>query len=136
MIDTVTGSVGTGVNPSHARSVWIDISDGVWACNPVLTEAQIPDPAENRRLADMAPGAGSALEVEQALADTDSVNDAELVDAITGVERLARWAAGVQAELVAEFARRRPGTSPPPHRSRVWSPGPVGRPTSWVWRWS
>ncbi|RZT86283.1 uncharacterized protein DUF222 [Pseudonocardia sediminis] len=112
MFPRSTAFTDTGPRPTRGRSMWVEVADGVWAPHPVIGEAELPDPAEHRRLTDTRPGAGLAEGIEHALLDLDGLNDAEVVDAITGAEHLARWAAGVQAQLVAEFAHRRPGDEP------------------------
>ncbi|RZT84424.1 uncharacterized protein DUF222 [Pseudonocardia sediminis] len=112
MFPRSTAFTDAGPRPTRDRSMWVEVADGVWAPHPVVAEAELPDPAEHRRLTDTRPGAGLAEGIEHALLDLDGLDDAEVVDAITGAEHLARWAAGVQAQLVAEFAHRRPGDEP------------------------
>ena len=112
MFDGLTGSAGAGTSPTHARSVWTDLGHGIWQCNPALTGADLPDPADSARLATMTPGSVLAAECASAAADPDALDDAALIDTIAGIERLARWATGLRATLVAEFARRRPGDEP------------------------
>jgi len=45
------------------------------------------------------------------------LSDTDLIDAVIGFDRIASWAGARQVTLLAEFARRRPGDSPPPTRS-------------------
>lgn len=140
------GDAGSAERPTLARSVWTDLGGGVWRCNPVLTEAVLPElrhpdharrrlaalsvreipPADSDQvessldvgIAESTPGdwgvggldgVAVATLVGDALSDPRSVDDATLTDRIIDAERLVRFAAGARAELVAEFARRRPG---------------------------
>ncbi|MFL6128148.1 MAG: DUF222 domain-containing protein [Mycobacteriales bacterium] len=57
--------------------------------------------------------AGPELAASLAVVDSTTVDDAALVDALCGWERLASWAAAGQLTALAELARRRrPGPSP------------------------
>ncbi|HYH32059.1 MAG TPA: hypothetical protein VD903_16930 [Pseudonocardia sp.] len=50
-----------------------------------------------------------ALEMDTDTRAVVQLDDAELVDAMVGWERLTSWAQARQARVLAEFARRRPG---------------------------
>jgi hypothetical protein len=43
----------------------------------------------------------------------DDATDAELVEALRAIERMAAWVAAVQVEVLAEFARRPPDPRDP-----------------------
>ena len=48
------------------------------------------------------------VELDMTAAAPGGLDDAELVEAIVGFDRMASWALARQAALLAEFARRRP----------------------------
>lgn len=74
--------------------------------------ADIPEPPTGGSGVEGLDGVAVATLVGDALTDLWGVDDATLTDRITDAERLARFAAGARAELVAEFARGRPGDEP------------------------
>lgn len=71
-----------------------------------------------------APSGWLALELDLASADPGELDDAELVDAVADLDRVASWAAARQSRLLAEFARRRPAD---PRDVAAQGPGAVSR---------
>lgn len=71
-----------------------------------------------------APSGWLALELDLASADPGELDDAELVDAVADLDRIASWAAARQSRLLAEFARRRPAD---PRDVAAQGPGAVSR---------
>jgi Domain of unknown function (DUF222) len=73
-----------------------------------------------------------ALELDQGCSDPAGLSDAELIDAVTGFDRITSWASARQVRLLAEFARRRPGDHPlaarcdTPSRASEFAPDEVG----------
>jgi hypothetical protein len=67
-----------------------------------------PVSAEPVPLSEVPTSAWLGVELGIATEDPGSLSDRDLVDAIVGFERATSWAAARQAELLAEFARRRP----------------------------
>ena len=59
------------------------------------------------------PSGWLAMELDTVTADAASLDDAELVDAIVGFDRVVSWGAARQARLLAEFTRRRPADHDP-----------------------
>ena len=98
----------------------------MWTPNPALLWGAYVDPEPVTTLADLQPSAVLAGRVEAVtetlrtareagatLSGSRAVlDDAELIDALTGAERLLRWAGALRVELVAELDRRRPGDEP------------------------
>ncbi|MBC8092754.1 MAG: DUF222 domain-containing protein [Pseudonocardia sp.] len=66
------------------------------------------DPGVAPTMGGTAPSGIFALEVDLTTTDRSLLSDADLVEAMIGLERLASWAAARQAAVIAEF-RRRPG---------------------------
>jgi hypothetical protein len=71
------------------------------------------------------PTGWTAVELDGATADPTALTDAQLIDTITGFDRLTSWAGARQARLLAEFATRRPADA----RDRA----PRGAPTLNRW---
>ena len=63
------------------------------------------------------PSGWLALDLDSATADPHLLDDATLVEAMVGFDRLASWAAARQARLLAELAARRPSDRAP-HSAR------------------
>ncbi|HEU0087227.1 MAG TPA: DUF222 domain-containing protein [Pseudonocardiaceae bacterium] len=82
---------------------------------------EIPTPPEtvSPPVGECAPSGWLALELDHASADPTRMSDAALIDTMVSFDRLTSWAGARQAELMAEFARRRPGQDCPPDRSDV-----------------
>ena len=59
-----------------------------------------------------------ALELDTGTADPAWLDDATLIEAIVGFDRITSWAAARQARLLAELARRRP-RDPVPNQDRT-----------------
>jgi Domain of unknown function (DUF222) len=72
------------------------------------------------------PSSWLAWELDADSADPAALSDAELIDAMTGWEKLAAWALARQARVIAEFARRRPGDDPTLVTGRDLIPTPGG----------
>ncbi|MGQ0774514.1 MAG: DUF222 domain-containing protein [Pseudonocardiales bacterium] len=67
-----------------------------------------------------APSGWLALELDQGTAVPGALSDADLIEGIIAFDRTVSWAGARQAELLAEFARRRPEVmGSPPTRSDV-----------------
>ena len=75
-------------------------------------DRSLGEPPEVAPLSDCEPSGWFALELDTATAAPQDLDDAALVSAIVGFDRVASWAAARQARLLAEFARRRPGDEP------------------------
>jgi hypothetical protein len=69
-----------------------------------LTDATDPVPP----LSEMPTSGWLGVELDIATDNPARMNDADLVEAIAGFDRMTSWAAARQAELLAEFAARRP----------------------------
>jgi hypothetical protein len=69
-----------------------------------------PAPEEQGQVpsARIEPSGWLALELDHGTVEPARLSDAELIDAVTGFERLASWVSARQAMLLAEFTRRRP----------------------------
>lgn len=61
---------------------------------------------------------GSALATALSAMQPDGLPSFDLLEAIAGWERLVAWAQARQAEVISEFARRRPGPYAPDQRGR------------------
>ncbi len=61
---------------------------------------------------------GSALATALSATQPHGLSSFDLLEAIAGWERLVAWAQARQAEVIAEFARRRPGPYAPDQRGR------------------
>ncbi|RZT85399.1 uncharacterized protein DUF222 [Pseudonocardia sediminis] len=100
--------------PGHARRrlaalTMCSPSDAERAGSSLGADAEVDEPAVGEYGIGGLDGVAVASLVSDALADVRGVEDVSLTDRIIDAERLARFAAGARAELVAEFARRRPG---------------------------
>jgi hypothetical protein len=132
MFDSVVGERCTGCGDhlpaddlDEARERLLAEVDGVpeWLSDP--TDEPMSDflPAE-WAINQSEPGFGScepsgwlALDLDSATADPHLLDDATLVEAMVGFDRLASWAAARQARLLAELAARRPSDRVP-HSAR------------------
>lgn len=65
-----------------------------------------PDPGPG--FGDCEPSGWLAWELDTGTAVPARLDDADLIDAIVGFDRVASWAAARQARLLVELARRRP----------------------------
>ena len=78
------------------------------------------------------PSGWLALELDQGTANPAALSDADLIEGIVGFERVTSWAQARQADLLAEFARRRPEDnwqarrSDTPSRCSEFAPDEVG----------
>ncbi|MHA6615726.1 HNH endonuclease signature motif containing protein [Pseudonocardia sp. DLS-67] len=75
-------------------------------------ERELRRDEEERTWGNSAPSGLFALEIDTDTCDEAGLSDAQLIDAITGFERVVGWAEARQARLLAEFAHRRPGDDP------------------------
>lgn len=80
-----------------------DWFDAAW-----IGEAPAGDQIGQIPAAQCAPSGWLGLELDHATVEPGRLTDADLIDAITGFERMSSWAGARQAALLAEFARRRP----------------------------
>ena len=67
-----------------------------------------PDGPDHPTVGTVRPSGWLAFELDQSLDAPGRLSDAELIEAVIGFDRVASWAQAKQAELLAEFARRRP----------------------------
>jgi hypothetical protein len=63
-------------------------------------------------VARMRPSGWLTLDLEERTGDPEKLSDADLVDSIIAWDRVVAWAGARQAAMLAEFAERRPDTSP------------------------
>ncbi len=69
------------------------------------------------------PSGAAAAHLDSGTIEPESLADAEVIDAITGFERVIAWVGARQARLLAEFAARRPGEDPA--ETSRWAPDEI-----------
>lgn len=91
------------------------------------------DASGGSSLVDLAPGAELAAGCEAAAGTVERLSDAEQLELVEAAERLARWASGLRARVIAAYADRHPaGSSAVPPGGSVasavsrWVPDELG----------
>ena len=106
MLVTEAPSVGVPRDEDWFDPAWLDQVTGPGDTNQISVSA-------------CAPSGWLALELDQATADPARLSDSDLIDTIVGFDRVSSWALARQAQLLAEFTRRRSRENRPPDRSDV-----------------
>jgi hypothetical protein len=119
-VEHVFESVLAEVAPREDAPCEEDWVDPAWLVESPPPE-RVPEPEELGQVpaAQCAPSGWLALELDHATVDPGRLSDADLIDTITGFERITSWAGARQAQLLAEFARRRCADYSPPDRSET-----------------
>ncbi|WP_308283245.1 HNH endonuclease signature motif containing protein [Pseudonocardia nigra] len=91
--------------PADLLDLPAPIEDGGVEWHPRMDRA----PVAEFTVARVQPSGLLALDLDSSTAAPSGMSDAGLIDSITAFDRVAAWAQARQAQLLAEFARRRPG---------------------------